>query len=98
MSISDDLLKKWLDHVITNLDWNDFDRRKHERRKKEKAPGESGFLPKGGDHIELDIPFILPHEFIFLLCNSLNRLTNINRLHQPDLSSDLYHVNLQELG
>ena len=111
MSVSDDLLKKWLDHVMTNLDWNNIDRRDFERlkRKKDDIPqmnreksrsdvGSNQKTQSKSEHIELDIPFILPHEFIFLLCNSLNRLANINRLHQPDLSSDLYYVNLQELG
>lgn len=93
MSISDDILKKWLDHVMVNLDWNDKDRRSIERKKRQK--GEDMSIE---EHIQLDIPFILPHEFIFLLCNSLNRLANINKLHQPDLSSDMYFVNLQELG
>ena len=36
MSVSDDLLKKWLDHVMTNLDWNNKDRRDFERLKRKK--------------------------------------------------------------
>ena len=92
MSVSDDLLKKWLDHVVTNLDWNNEDRRVHERRKREKREfkeeeenkirrersrsdiGSGSISAIKSDVIELDIPFILPNEFIFLLCNSLNRL------------------------
>ena len=34
MSVSDDLLKKWLDHVLTNLDWNNQERRDFERSKR----------------------------------------------------------------
>lgn len=36
MSVSDDLLKKWLEHVITNLDWNKVERREFERLKRKK--------------------------------------------------------------
>jgi hypothetical protein len=36
MSVSDDLLKKWLEHVMTNLDWNNSSRREFERLKRKK--------------------------------------------------------------
>jgi hypothetical protein len=36
MSVSEDLLKKWLDHVMTNLDWNKIERREFERLKRKK--------------------------------------------------------------
>ena len=61
---------------MTNLDWNNEERRKFERQKHKKEKDESK-----QEYIELDMPFILPHEFLFLMCNSLNRLSNINRLH-----------------
>jgi len=34
-------------------------------------------------------PFILPHEFLFLLCNSEDRLKILKRTHQPELRSSL---------
>jgi hypothetical protein len=34
-----------------------------------------------------ETPYIYPHEFLFLLCNSLNRLDTIKRLHKADFTS-----------
>ena len=59
MSISDNLLKKWLDFVITNLEWNKKERREFERR-------------ENSDESKLDVPFIMPHEFIFLMTKMLS--------------------------
>jgi hypothetical protein len=115
MCISDNLLKKWLERVITNLEWNKPERREFERLKRKREDmrkikadykpklerqlsDSKSKPPKGSENIDLDTPFILPHEFIFLMCNSVNRLANINKLHKPDLTSDLYQVNLQEIG
>ena len=40
------------------------------------------------DNERTDIPFIMPHEFLFLLCNAMNRLDIINKSHKPSLKSD----------
>ena len=72
MSISQNILKAWYDHVKFNLEWNQEERRKFEKESRE---------------ANIDIPYILPHEFLFLLCNCENRLSTINRMHRPDLSS-----------
>jgi len=40
MSVSDDLLKKWLEHVMSNLDWNKSTRREFERLKRKKEDNE----------------------------------------------------------
>jgi hypothetical protein len=44
-------------------------------------------------------PFLLPHEFLFLLCNSENRLKILKRTHQPELRSSLknfyYYENMK---
>lgn len=77
MGISDDILKKWFEHVKYNLDWNKQERRKFEKEHRNER---------------IDIPFILPHEFLFLLCNCLNRLNTINKMHKLDLSSVLDNI------
>ena len=35
----------------------------------------------------MDVPFLLPHEFLFLLCNCEDRLKLIRRIHNPELVS-----------
>jgi len=40
----------------------------------------------------------MPHEFLFLLCNSLDRLETIKRLHKPDLSSKIDNVYQWEIS
>jgi len=67
MSISSNLLRKWFDHVKTNLECSKRERLEFEYSHRE-AP--------------IFIPFILPHEFIFLLCNSLNRIDTVKREHK----------------
>lgn len=44
-----------------------------------------------------DAPFLLPHEFLYLLCNGENRLEVIERSHNPDLASEKQHINNWEL-
>jgi len=67
MSISHNISKMWYEHVKTNLEYAKKERRDFER-----------------DHREarVDIPFIMPHEFLFLLCNALSRLDSINKVHK----------------
>jgi len=40
----------------------------------------------------------MPHEFLFLLCNSLNRQEAIQQLHRPDFSSELDNVYQWEIS
>ena len=42
-------------------------------------------------------PFILAHEFLFLLCNCEDRLKTIKRVHRPDLVSNKGFINHWEL-
>ena len=73
MSISDDVLKKWLDYSITNLEWNKAERRSFEREHNDPRRREE----KLANPLPMNIPFLLPHEFVFLMCNTLNRIDNI---------------------
>ena len=34
-----------------------------------------------------DVPYLMPHEFLFLLCNTHNVLDLIQKAHKPDLTS-----------
>lgn len=34
-----------------------------------------------------DVPYLMPHEFLFLLCNTHNLLDLIQKAHRPDLTS-----------
>jgi hypothetical protein len=73
MSISGSLLRKWYDHVKTNLECSKRERLEFEYTHRE-AP--------------IFIPFILPHEFLFLLCNSLSRIETVRREHKLKFESD----------
>lgn len=74
-SISEHVVKKWFEHVKTNLEWNKQDRRIFEKEQKEQR---------------IDIPFILPHEFIYLVCNTIDRLEAIEKMHRPVLKSQKF--------
>ncbi|CDW81298.1 UNKNOWN [Stylonychia lemnae] len=71
-TVSEVVLKKWFEHVRSNLECNMESRIQVEKEIKQK---------------KLDVPFLLPHEFLFLLCNCSNRLETISRLHNPELVS-----------
>lgn len=45
----------------------------------------------------MDIPFLLPHEFLFLLCNCEDRLAAIKRVHKPELISEKGNIHYWEL-
>lgn len=45
----------------------------------------------------MDIPFLLPHEFLFLLCNCEDRLKLIRRIHNPELVSQKGNIHNWEL-
>ena len=42
-------------------------------------------------------PFILAHEFLYLLCNCEDRLKTIRRVHKPELVSNKGFINHWEL-
>jgi hypothetical protein len=71
-TISEVILKKWYDHVKTNLDCSQEQRVHIEKEIKQR---------------KIDGPFLLPHEFLFLLCNSSDRLQTIERVYKPELHS-----------
>eukprot|EP00347_Sterkiella_histriomuscorum_P021092 403335284 len=81
-TISEVILKKWFEHVRSNLECNQESRIYMEKEIKQK---------------KLDVPFLLPHEFLYLLCNSSDRLETINRLHNPELVSQKGNIYQWEL-
>ena len=66
------VLRKWYDNCSFYLDCNQEDRIMLERDIKKN---------------KYDTPFLLPHEFLYLLCNHENRLDTITRIHNPELAS-----------
>ena len=58
-SISEKILKMWTANNLGNIEWNNPNRRDFEKIFNKKR---------------IDIPFIMPHEFLFLLCNCMNRV------------------------
>lgn len=100
MSISDNFWKMWLDYVISNLEWNNRERNmiKDLVSKEYEAYLENRVQSDRKDELHDDydkekknerhnIPYLMPHEFLFLLCNTHNLLELIQRAHKPDLSS-----------
>ena len=100
MSISENFCKMWLDHVITNLEWNNRERNYiKELVSKEYeyfVVNRSNSDRKDELHLDFlkeqkrerhDIPYLMPHEFLFLLCNTHNLLGLIEKAHRPDRSS-----------
>ena len=65
-AISEVVLKKWYDSCKYHLDCNQEQRIKIEQEIKQK---------------KIDVPFLLAHEFLFLLCNTTDRLELIRRVH-----------------
>ena len=81
-AISEVVLKKWYDSCKYHLDCNQEQRIKIEQEIKQK---------------KIDVPFLLAHEFLFLLCNTTDRLELIRRVHQPELVSVKGNINNWEL-
>lgn len=100
MSISDNFCKLWLDYVISNLEWNNRERNDIKEQvseeykvyvfKRSKDPRkdelQQDFI-KEKKKERHDIPYLMPHEFLFLLCNTHNLLGLIEKAHKPDLGS-----------
>lgn len=86
MDISDAFLKMWMDYCVSNLEWNNKERklikdmvsREYEmfvetktlERKEELIDN----FKKEKHNVRENIPYLMPHEFLFLLCNTHNRL------------------------
>ena len=100
MGISDNFCKMWLDFVITNLEWNNRERARVKDRVGQRYREYIGTSAPSDRRDELreefdkekekerpDVPYLMPHEFLFLLCNTHNVLDLIQRAHKPDLSS-----------
>ena len=66
-------MKKWYENCSFYLDCNQEDRIMVEKEFKKRP---------------YDAPFLLPHEFLYLLCNGENRLEVIERSHNPELISE----------
>lgn len=77
MSISEKLVKLWFTHVKSNLECATQERRDFEETHKQ---------------ARVDIPFLLHHEFLFLLCNCLPRIDNINKVHKQDFHSNFGEI------
>ena len=41
--------------------------------------------------------YVFYHEFLYLVCNSQNRIEQITQNHKMNLQSDLYYINQWEL-
>lgn len=76
------ILKQWYENCRVFLDCHSETRVMVERDFKQKT---------------IDGPFLLAHEFLFLLCNSEDRLATIKRVHRPELVSDKGNINHWEL-
>jgi len=48
--------------------------------------------------IRIDIPFILPHEFLFLVCNSVDRLERLSSVHKPTLKGEFGDIYQWEIA
>lgn len=81
-TISEVVLQKWYEHVRSNLECHQENRVKLERDIKQR---------------KIEVPFLLPHEFLFLLCNCSDRLKTILRIHNPELVSEKRNIHQWEL-
>ena len=54
MSIPEKILKMWTEYNLGIIEWNNPNRRDFEKIFNKKR---------------IDIPFIMPHEFLYLICN-----------------------------
>ena len=46
----------------------------------------------------LNHPYLMPHEFLFLITNCVKRLPTIEKMHKPVRTSQLGHIYQWELG
>ena len=64
MSIPEKILKMWTEYNLPNTEWNESSRRDFEKIFNKKR---------------IDIPFLMPHEFLFLICNCARRVETIDK-------------------
>lgn len=81
-AISEQVLKLWYDNCKHYLDCEQENRIMVEKDFKQKP---------------IEMPFLLPHEFLFLLCNNEDRLSIIKQMHNPELVSVKGNINNWEL-
>ena len=66
MSIPEKILKMWIEYNLEKTEWNESSRRDFEKIFNKKR---------------IDIPFLMPHEFLFLICNCARRVETIDKQH-----------------
>jgi len=81
-TICETVLKKWYQANKSYLDCESENRMMVEKVYKQRS---------------MEAPFLLPHEFLYLLCNSTDRLSTITRVHKPDLISEKGNIHYWEL-
>lgn len=110
-TLSKTVLQKWYDHCRPYLQCHTAARLALERQIKEplrskevaqtvKKASDKGLNPQQG-RSELTQwslePYLLPHEFLYLLCNAEDRLSTIRRVHRVELVSAKGDINHWEL-
>lgn len=71
--ISSNIIKEWFSHCESNLTWSNKDWKR--------------FSVNNNESEYVGLPFILPNEFLFLMCNTTDRLDIIKKLHNPVIKS-----------
>ncbi len=97
-AMSDLVLKKWYEECKPHLECHTQKRFYVERSIKDKLRAEEG--PRGQSQQQgrwAVQPYVLAHEFLYLVCNCQDRLKTIKRLHKPELSSLKGNINHWEI-
>ena len=86
-TMSENVIRKWIKLVAPKLDYAVLERQAFERKVRiiegelrEKHPN-----LRNVEEMPLSTDYILPHEFLFLLCNSVDRQTEMRKQKAPEL-------------
>jgi hypothetical protein len=97
--MSEVVLKRWYEHCKTHLECHSQTRMNMEKiykdqlRSEETAPS----LFRGKiDRWSVE-PFVIAHEFLYLICNCEDRLRTIKRYHKPELVSNKGNIHHWEI-
>lgn len=99
-AISELVLKKWYEGCKQHLECHSQKRFYIERTLKDQLRSDSASIKMrpGSQQNRWNVePFVLAHEFLYLICNCEDRLKTIKRVHKPELVSTKGNINHWEI-
>jgi len=93
-TMSENVIRKWIKLVAPKLDYAVYERQAFERKVRiiETELKEKYQHLRNVEEMPLQTDYILPHEFLFLLCNSVDRQTEMRKQRAPELDISKHQI------